>query len=128
MSESDNNLERKLMSMLSDPTAMAGIMNLVKSLGVKGSDPPKETFSSTNVTSNEAVPAGAFEQIAQSENKSLEVPALPAFGNINHHDEFSSKSLGLLLAIKPFLSRDRAQKLETVTQILKVISLTDLFK
>ena len=124
MSDNGNDIERKLMGVLSDPSAMASIMSLVKSLG--GNQGQSEPNTPVKEDAEPSVPTIA--NVAPVESKTAELQAVNTFGQFHHNDEFNNKSLGLLLAIKPFLIHERAEKLETVTQILKVLSLTEIFK
>lgn len=106
---SESGFEDKLSAILSNPEALAGIMNIAKGLGLQSSTPKDEPKAQIIENTNETVPA-----ISQ--------------GNFGFHQGKSFKGLDLLLAIKPFLDRERADRLDKITQILRIISYTDLFK
>ena len=118
MNEGSNDLDKKLSGILSDPKAMASIMNIVKNLSTN--NPQSNNMNNLHESNAIDVFAPSFdESIAPVGNLSK------SYGDKN---EFDNRSIGLLLAIKPFLSHDRAQKLDMITQILKVVSLTEIFK
>jgi hypothetical protein len=106
---SENGFEDKLSAILSNPEALAGIMNIAKGLGQQQS----------------AAKESPKPQIIESSNQT--VPAISQ-GNFGFQSGQSFKGLELLLAIKPFLDRERADRLDKITQILRIISYTDLFK
>ncbi len=118
MNEGSNDLEKKLGSILSDPGAMESIMNLVKNLG---------SNSSQNNNTHTMPESNVIDVFGSNFNESIAPVGNPSksYGN---KDYFDNRSVGLLLAIKPFLSHDRAQKLDMITQILKVVSLAEIFK
>lgn len=100
MAETSGELEQKLMGILSDPNAIAGIMNVIKGLGVG---------SATQTASAEST--ADLPPVAQS---ALEI--IPTVAQTSQIDRTSPRGgrladdLGLLYAIKPFLSEERAQK------------------
>lgn len=154
MSEGGNNIENKLMSVLSDPTAMATIMNLVKSLGNAGAGAQSQTANENRSSLNEngavstgsaldgginsGADSGAVSAFAQMNQQGADVKppvpmadssqVLPTMARRDRADEHTNRSLGLLLALKPFLSNERAQKLDMITQVMKVISIAEIFK
>ena len=120
MNDSPNDIERKLAGILSDPDAMSSIINIVKGLG---------GGQSQKTDSNPIAPAVAPATIPASAQAGDNLEnSVPAFSGYVQKNSFDNKSLALLLAIKPFLSCERAQKLDMITQILKVVSLTEIFK
>ena len=122
MSDSNNSLENKLMSILSDPGAMSAITSLVKGLNIGSGIAQKDKAEAPVVS--EAVPAGSFDK----SDHEAPGPIAPALAHHHGGPEFNNRSLALLLALKPFLSCERAQKLDVLTQILKVMALADIFK
>lgn len=110
MSES-NSFDQKISALLSNPEALAGIMNLAKSLGLDQNKRNQESESLPVISKPAEV-----EMIK-------EASAEPFKGTSNN-----IKGIELLLAIKPFLDHERADRLDKITQVLKIVSLTDLFK
>lgn len=109
MAENDRSLEERLGAMLSDPNAMNSIMSIVKGLGGTQNNKADQLVqkSEPQLPSNEDIPAMALPKASfESENKSL----------------------ALLLALKPFLSHERARKLDTLTGLLRVLSITDFLR
>ena len=111
MSDKDKSIEERLGAILSDPNAMNTIMGIVKGLNGPQSRPGNNENPSTENSIT------AFDQEALP----VMIPHKAGFNNNN-------KSLALLLALKPFLSQERAHKLDTLTGLLQVLSLTDFFK
>ena len=152
MSEGNKDIENKLMNVLSDPTAMATIMNLVKSLGSAGARDRSHSTNENLPPVNESISTGsalesgiktdadtgavsAFAQMNQ-QGTDFKPPvqmadyseSIPTMARRDRTDEHTNRSLGLLLALKPFLSNERAQKLDMITQVMKVISIAEIFK
>ena len=118
MSESPNDLEKKLAGILSDPGAMSSIMSIVKGLGANNLQNNNTKIEPENTE---------VEAFAPTFNDNIS--PVSAFSKPHgHKNGFENRSIGLLLAIKPFLSHEKAQKLDMITQILKVVSLTEIFK
>ena len=117
MSENSSDLEKKLMTILSNPEALSGIIAIAKGLGAaksENTDPaPLET---TAVQKNENAP----EAVAAFNQNPLHIQT-------NGHG-ISDKSVGLLLSLKPFLSNSKAEKLDVITQLLKIAAITDIIK
>lgn len=111
MSESDKSLEQRLGAILSDPNAMSTILGIVK--GLNGTQNIENTAEKTEIKNENPI----------SSHEDLPAMALPYQSTNN-----KSKSLALLLALKPFLSSERAHRLDTLTGLLRVLSLTDFLK
>ncbi len=120
MSQNSSEFEKRIGSLLADPEALAGIINMVKKLGPLTSSEEKTTFTNpieTQATeSNQPIAQNVFsENIFDSHQ----------FAN---NDIVSGRSIGLLLALKPFLSKNKCEKIDVITKILKIATLTDLLK
>ena len=48
--------------------------------------------------------------------------------NDNKEGIISSKSIGLLLALRPFLSAEKRDKIDVITKLLRIATLTELLK
>lgn len=122
MNENGNDLEQGLNRILSDPAALASIMSIVSGLSKGNADSQDSGASNAvvDVTESSLSPQADMANVTDAQRGT---PMPPAPKN----DRFAN-SLGLLCAIKPFLDTDRAKKLDKITQILKVVSLTDLLK
>ena len=110
-----SDLENKLNDILSNPEALSSIINTVK--GLSG-------ISNSNKTDN--IPSVSNENSFTYPNDSL----VPVSNSVKNNKEgiISDKSIGLLLALKPFLSESKREKIDVITSLLKVAALADLLK
>lgn len=109
-----SDIENKLNDILSNPEALSSIINTVKGLsGISNSQ--------TN-----SIPIVSSEKASVPANDSF-VPALSSAKD-KKEGLISDKSIGLLLAIKPFLSENKREKIDVITSLLKVAALADLLK
>lgn len=122
MNENGTDLEQGLNRILSDPAALASIMNIVSGLS-KNTGNTQTNHSGNAGSETEVTPDALQASTRTPADAPVNVPAPQTVKN----DRFNN-SLGLLCAIKPFLDTERAQKLDKITQILKVVSITDLLK
>ncbi len=117
MSENQNGFEDKLSAILSNPEALSGILNIAKNLGNEQNNKAKASNT-----------PGHGKQ-APIETDVVELESVMAHqSNEGTHNKASADSLALLCAIKPFLDFERASRLDKIMQILKILSITDLFK
>ena len=120
MSQNSSEFEKKIGSLLADPDALAGIINMVRKLGPLTTSEEKSTYSKpieTQATesSKTIAQSGLSENIFDSHQ-------------FAKNDIASGKSIGLLLALKPFLSENKCEKIDVITKLLKIATLTDLLK
>ena len=128
--------EEKLNAILSNPDAMAQVINLAQSLGGSGipggapgqSVPPKESSNKKEPTpAREPTNAGAaglgdlFNQI----DPALIGRLLPLLGELNRGDE--DERLQLLYALRPFLKPERQEKVERAVKAAKLIRIGKKF-
>ncbi len=106
-------IESKLGAILSDPSAMAGIMNIVK--GLSGDTKPHEG-------------GDTYESKADADKSRDSIPAAVSYPNIRPKPKDSARNIGLLCALRPFLCEERAKKLDVIIEIMKIVDLTELFK
>lgn len=111
-----SDLESKISGLLSDPEALSSIINVVKGLSGASLAPANSAASTTK---------------PQVLTENTEISTVPTLNNnvYNEKDEiFSAKSIGLLLALRPFLSEGKREKIDVITKLLKIASLTELLK
>ena len=114
-----SDLESKINGLLSDPEALSSIINVVKGLG------------GASIPSQNGIAAAAKPQAFTDQTEKLETGSVPALSNNVYNDKdgiISSKSIGLLLALRPFLSEGKREKIDVITKLLKIASLTELLK
>lgn len=114
MSENSNNFEEKISAILSNPEAMASIINIAKGLGLQ------------NNTATDKENDTAQKSIIDTEAK--EISAVPVVSKPNSIEDKTAKSIALLCAIKPFLDNERAERIDKITQIMKILNITGLIK
>ncbi len=120
MSLNSSELEKKIGGLLADPEALAGIINMVKKLGPLTSPGDKGGFAEPIETQAAETISPAVQSVL-SEN---------VFGShqTSSNDIISARSIGLLLALKPFLSENKCEKIDVITKLLKIATLTELLK
>ena len=120
MSRNSSEFEKKIGSLLDDPEALAGIISMVKKLGPL-------TLSEEKSTDSEPIQTQATELNEPTAQSVLSENILSSHSK-THNEAISTKSIGLLLALKPFLSENKCEKIDVITKLLKIATLTDLFK
>ena len=117
-----SDLENKLNELLSDPDAMAQIMQLAQSLGGGGST---EKPASEPQEAGPADSASVLSQLADGLDPELLGRLLPAIRQLNRPE--SSETTALLYALRPFLRPERQEKVERAAQLAKLIHLAKVF-
>ena len=129
--------EDKLNHLLSNPDAMAQVMQLAQSLS--GSEGASDAGASTPQqvpAGNVAPPAGAaapdtgnwnaaLSQLTGGLDPALLTRLLPVIGQINR--PASSETAALLQALQPFLREKRRDKVARAAQLAKLIHLAKVF-
>ena len=113
-----SDFESKINGILSDPEALSGIINAVKGLGlVQPSQNTSQVFPKTD-------PHGLIPE----RNATDTLSAMGKAFNEDKESIVSSKSIGLLLALRPFLSAEKRDKIDVITKLLRIATLTELLK
>lgn len=128
--------EDKLNHLLSNPDAMAQVMQLAQSLS--GSESASDTGAAAPPTpaGNSAPPAGtaapdvgdwnaALSQLTGGLDPALLTRLLPVISQINR--PASSETAALLQALQPFLREKRRDKVARAAQLAKLIHLAKVF-
>ena len=113
--------EEKLNTLLSDPDAMAQVMQMAQSLSQQmgqtgGAAPPPSNGAATPPPSS-PLPSGVDPALIQR--------LLPLLSQMNRAE--SSETTAFLLALRPFLKPERRDKVERAAQLARVIHLAKLF-
>ncbi len=128
-----DNIEETLGNILSDPDAMASVMELGKKLGLTGEPKPQNDNSHNSSHSNGQNDISALASLLSSGTQpgsllpSLSDPStlgmlrkfLPLLSGLDREDETTA----LLQALRPFLSSSRQKRLDDAGRMLKVIRL-----
>lgn len=127
-----NDIESKIESILSDPDAMKQIEALSRSLGLAETPPPpaqktqsekENKFDLSALTSMLSSKGNEHSQIDGDMMKSI-TKFLPLLKNMNQEDETTA----LLSALRPFLSGDKAKKLEDAKKMLRILRMLPFIK
>ncbi len=113
-----SDFESKINGILSDPEALSGIINAVKGLGL--------AQSAQNASQILPKP-NPIESISEASTTDALSVIGKAFGD-EKEGIISSKSIGLLLALRPFLSAEKRDKIDVITKLLRIATLTELLK
>ena len=119
-----SDFEEKLNSILSNPDAMAQVMNLAQSLGGSiGATASPSPEPSVKPSGNEAraKPADLFSGI----DPALITKLLPLLGELNQTG--SDERLQLLYALRPFLKPERQDKVERAVKAARLIHIGKKF-
>lgn len=119
-----SDFEEKLNSILSNPDAMAQVMNLAQSLGGSigaTASPPPEPSVKPSGNEARAKPADLFSGI----DPALITKLLPLLGELNQTD--SDERLQLLYALRPFLKPERQDKVERAVKAARLIHIGKKF-
>ncbi len=128
-----DNIEETLSSILSDPKAMASVMELGKKLGLTGDTKNQNDNSHNSSHSNGENDLSAIASLLSSgDNSGSLLPSLsdqntlgmlrkflPLLSGLDKEDETTV----LLQALRPFLSSSRQKRLDDAGKMLKVIRL-----
>ena len=117
-----NEWEEKLNTLLSDPGAMAQVMQLAQSLsGQGGADPPPPPPTAPPPTGAAPDPAALLSGL----DPELLRRIVPLLGQLNRPE--SSDTARLLHALEPFLREERRGKVERAAQLARLIHLAKTF-
>lgn len=127
-------LEDKLNTLLSDPDAMAQVMQLAQSLS--GAQSPQESGGTPPPPPSAADEAGGtlpsagdvsalLSQLTGGLDPQLLARLLPLVRQLNRPE--SSETAALLSALRPFLREKRRDKVARAAQLAKLIHLAKLF-
>ena len=118
-----NDFEDKLNAILSNPDAMAQVMNLAQSLGSTMSASPQTQRSdgthSDPVSAAPRKPTDAGDDLFSLFDPALIGKFLPLLSELNHRD--GDERLQLLLALRPFLKPERQDKVERAVKAARLI-------
>jgi len=115
--------DEKLNSLLSNPDAMAQIMQLAQSLGGGDSEPlPPQDPSPPPVRNN----AGdLFSSLAGGMDPSLMLKLLPLIQELGGHQDSNARQL--LYALRPYLKPERQEKIERALQLARLFHVGKTF-
>lgn len=124
-----NDFEEKLNSILSNPDAMAQVMNLAQSLGgsIAGStasptqEPPVKSAQTTGNPEIKPKNSDLFSGI----DPALITKLLPLLGELNQSG--GDERLQLLYALRPFLKPERQDKVERAVKAARLIHIGKKF-
>ena len=118
-------LEEKLNSILSDPEAMAQVMNLAQSLSAhtSGTTPSDAPVPPSSDGGNDV--SAMLSRTVSSLDPELLRRLLPVLSQLNREE--SSQTAALLYALRPFLREDRRGKVERAVQLARLIHLAKEF-
>ncbi|MEG1426118.1 MAG: hypothetical protein RSC76_00375 [Oscillospiraceae bacterium] len=123
-----DDLSGKLSQILSDPSSMAQIQNIMGSLGLSGQSAPTPSIPAPSGTSGlEGIAAalGGNSPTGGNADMLMTLTKLaPLLGKVREEDD----STRLLLALKPMLSESRRKKIDESMRILQMMRLLPLLK
>ncbi len=126
--------EDKLNTLLSDPDAMAQVMNMAQSLsqqmGQPGGDaPPPPPPGGAGTPSSDSFPQSGppadLSALLGGIDPAMLQKLLPVLGQMNR--PASSETAALLYALRPFLKPERRDKVERAAQLARLIHLAKTF-
>ncbi len=129
--------EDKLNAILSNPDAMAQVMNLAQSLGGSGilgggsqqGNPPPREAAQEKESSAYREPAGGgasgFGDLFAQIDPALISRLLPLLGELNRSE--NDERLQLLYALRPFLKPERQEKVERAVKAARLIHIGKKF-
>ena len=127
-------LEEKLNSLLSNPDAMAQVMQLAQNLSLSGAEdsgnaqtptPPPGSGTASNGTPNAGDLSAMLSQLTGGLDPELLTRLLPVGSQMNRPE--SSETSALLYALQPFLREKRRDKVARAAQLAKLIHLAKIF-
>ena len=126
-------LEDKLNSLLSDPDAMAQVMQLAQSLSGGAANggaaapapPPPQSVPAGNAASSTGDLNAMLSQLTGGLDPELLSRLLPVVSQMNRPE--SSETSALLYALQPFLRDKRRDKVARAAQLAKLIHLAKVF-
>ena len=127
-------LEEKLNSLLSNPDAMAQVMQLAQNLSLSGAEdsgnaqtppPPPGSGTASNGTPNAGDLSAMLSQLTGGLDPELLTRLLPDVSQMNRPE--SSETSALLYELQPFLREKRRDKVARAAQLAKLIHLAKIF-
>jgi len=124
-----NDFEEKLNSILSNPDAMAQVMNLAQSLGSNmpgaASSPPQGPPPKPEPITGNTADTSRIGDLFSGIDPSLIKRLLPLLGELNRSG--GDERLQLLYALRPFLKPERQDKVERAVKAARLIHLGKKF-
>ena len=119
--------EDKLNTLLSDPNAMAQVMQMAQSLSQQMGASGSTASSSGDPTAaaEHSPPPQELSSLLGGVDPALIQRLLPLLSQINRIE--SSETSAFLLALRPFLKPERRDKVERAVQLARLIHLGKLF-
>ena len=118
--------EDKLNTLISDPDAMAQVMQMAQSLSQQmGASGGAASSSGDPTAAAEHPPPQELSSLLGGVDPALIQRLLPLLSQMNRAE--SSETTAFLLALRPFLKPERRDKVERAAQLARVIHLAKLF-
>ena len=122
--------EDKLNTLLSDPNAMAQVMQMAQSLSQQmgtpeGDAPPPQGSAGAPPQTPQGGPPADLSSLLGGIDPAMLQKLLPVLGQMNR--PASSETAALLHALRPFLKPERRDKVERAAQLARLIHLAKLF-
>lgn len=118
--------EDKLNTLLSDPNAMAQVMQMAQSLSQQmGASGSTASSSGDPTAAADVPPPQELSSLLGGVDPALIQRLLPLLSQINRTE--SSETSAFLLALRPFLKPERRDKVERAVQLARLIHLGKLF-
>ena len=125
-----SDFEEKLNAILSDPNAMAQVMQLAQSLHLDGpaadSSGGEETSPSSEEHSTESSPLSGISDLLGEIDPGMIQRFLPLIGELRGGEE-QDRRLQLLNALRPFLRPERQEKVERAIKAARLLHLGKKF-
>ncbi len=116
-----DDLSQKISEIMSDPQALQQIKGLGEMLGLTNTSKPEIHSKAENITETKPSIPDAF---SNPDALSLVSKFMPLLSDINKEDDTTR----LLLALRPFLSVERREKLDKASKLIKMLKLIPLAK
>ena len=118
--------EDKLNTLISDPDAMAQVMQMAQSLSQQmGASGGVASSSGGPTAAADASPPQELSSLLGGIDPALIQRLLPLLSQMNRAE--SSETTAFLLALRPFLKPERRDKVERAAQLARLIHLAKLF-
>ena len=118
--------EDKLNTLISDPDAMAQVMQMAQSLSQQmGASGGAASSSGDPTAAADASPPQELSSLLGGVDPALIQRLLPLLSQMNRSE--SSETTAFLLALRPFLKPERRDKVERAAQLARLIHLAKLF-
>ena len=118
--------EDKLNTLISDPDAMAQVMQMAQSLSHQmGASGGSASSSGDPAAAADVPPPQELSSLLGGVDPALIQRLLPLLSQMNRAE--SSETTAFLLALRPFLKPERRDKVERAAQLARLIHLAKLF-